>query len=507
MDHIGISGIDIDFEAFGREILADPPTTPDLFSAGLTLPESDYQEDASVSFSGSLPALSPTPSTALDSGSPDSFSLDSSSSSSASGSGSFVVPYEDEPSALLSAMTAAATSTVQSVHGNNATQGMPSMHAVAANAGNQGFFALPQPSSLSMIPESSFPTQQRYQGGRAPSSVQMNVHGHGHVRPEPYSIRRSYPASASLSPPSNTYNLLQMSSTFSVPPHALRNSNSIDLGTIHNQGQGPHMMYPTNANVNVNVNVNGHNQLNGPFGFSHLVVDRTRHSFGGGQEPFVEHQNQLACPSGGSVFVDSYSAAPDMPPVPSYYRQFPPALSVLPDLKPEVILPPPSSRPIDSATTVILESQSQPMSQVSSTFTPSEDDSTSGSSSSCVRNPHGGGRGYVPGETPEDPKKKHKCPICGRGFARLFNLKSHSLTHDPARPKPYTCHYASCTRSFSRLHDLERHQQGIHADGPLMVAKERNITPALARAQERIAKRVARGEIKLATQQQQSNSR
>lgn len=40
-----------------------------------------------------------------------------------------------------------------------------------------------------------------------------------------------------------------------------------------------------------------------------------------------------------------------------------------------------------------------------------------------VRNPHGGGRGYIPGETPVDPKKKHLCGICGRGFARLYNLK------------------------------------------------------------------------------------
>lgn len=42
---------------------------------------------------------------------------------------------------------------------------------------------------------------------------------------------------------------------------------------------------------------------------------------------------------------------------------------------------------------------------------------------SMIRNPHGGGRGYVPGETQEDPKKRHKCGICGRGFARLYNLK------------------------------------------------------------------------------------
>lgn len=40
-----------------------------------------------------------------------------------------------------------------------------------------------------------------------------------------------------------------------------------------------------------------------------------------------------------------------------------------------------------------------------------------------IRNPLGGGRGYVPGETPDDPSKKHKCEVCGRGFARLFNLK------------------------------------------------------------------------------------
>ena len=40
-----------------------------------------------------------------------------------------------------------------------------------------------------------------------------------------------------------------------------------------------------------------------------------------------------------------------------------------------------------------------------------------------IRNPFGGGRGYVPGETPDDPSKRHKCEVCGRGFARLFNLK------------------------------------------------------------------------------------
>lgn len=46
-----------------------------------------------------------------------------------------------------------------------------------------------------------------------------------------------------------------------------------------------------------------------------------------------------------------------------------------------------------------------------------------------VLNPHGGGRGYVPGKTPDDPKKRHKCVVCGRGFARAFNLKVSSLHH------------------------------------------------------------------------------
>lgn len=103
-----------------------------------------------------------------------------------------------------------------------------------------------------------------------------------------------------------------------------------------------------------------------------------------------------------------------------------------------------------------------------------------------IRNPFGGGRGYVPGETPDDPSKRHKCEVCGRGFARLFNLKSHAATHDPARKKPFPCPHDSCPRSFSRLHDLERHRQGIHSDGPLMDAKVQGIAPALARAQERI---------------------
>lgn len=40
-----------------------------------------------------------------------------------------------------------------------------------------------------------------------------------------------------------------------------------------------------------------------------------------------------------------------------------------------------------------------------------------------LTNLNGGGRGYVPGQTPDDPKKRHRCAVCGRSFARAFNLK------------------------------------------------------------------------------------
>ncbi|WRT65021.1 uncharacterized protein IL334_001962 [Kwoniella shivajii] len=112
-----------------------------------------------------------------------------------------------------------------------------------------------------------------------------------------------------------------------------------------------------------------------------------------------------------------------------------------------------------------------------------------------IPNAHGGGRGYVPGQTPDDPKKRHKCQICGRAFARAFNLKSHVQTHNPLRPKPYQCPHTSCKRGFSRLHDLERHRQGIHCDGPLVDAKRQGVSPAIARAQNRIQKRAESGSL------------
>jgi len=61
-----------------------------------------------------------------------------------------------------------------------------------------------------------------------------------------------------------------------------------------------------------------------------------------------------------------------------------------------------------------------------------------------------------------DPRKKYVCHNCGRRFARQYNLKTHSETHDSNRKKPFVCHHAECNRSFSRKHDLGRHLVSIH---------------------------------------------
>ncbi|TFL06502.1 hypothetical protein BDV98DRAFT_559524 [Pterulicium gracile] len=63
-----------------------------------------------------------------------------------------------------------------------------------------------------------------------------------------------------------------------------------------------------------------------------------------------------------------------------------------------------------------------------------------------------------------DSRRKYRCSHCPRGFARAFNLKTHMATHDPNRPKPFVCPHRTCSRSFSRKHDLGRHLVSIHRD-------------------------------------------
>ncbi|KAJ7763652.1 hypothetical protein DFH07DRAFT_738816, partial [Mycena maculata] len=49
-------------------------------------------------------------------------------------------------------------------------------------------------------------------------------------------------------------------------------------------------------------------------------------------------------------------------------------------------------------------------------------------------------------------------------FARAYNLKTHTATHDAHKLKLHICPHRSCGRSFSREHDLGRHLIGIHRD-------------------------------------------
>ncbi|CAO3616823.1 unnamed protein product [Cunninghamella blakesleeana] len=52
-------------------------------------------------------------------------------------------------------------------------------------------------------------------------------------------------------------------------------------------------------------------------------------------------------------------------------------------------------------------------------------------------------------------KKIHYCPHCNHTSNRANNMKEHILTHDPNRPKLFSCHV--CSKSFARKHDMKRH--------------------------------------------------
>ncbi|KAK0701292.1 hypothetical protein B0H67DRAFT_558761 [Lasiosphaeris hirsuta] len=56
-------------------------------------------------------------------------------------------------------------------------------------------------------------------------------------------------------------------------------------------------------------------------------------------------------------------------------------------------------------------------------------------------------------------KSEHRCQVCDKVFSRRFNLESHLLVHETARPWECTV----CSRAFARESDCKRHQQG-HGD-------------------------------------------
>jgi len=122
--------------------------------------------------------------------------------------------------------------------------------------------------------------------------------------------------------------------------------------------------------------------------------------------------------------ISSSIASPPYPSTPNYSQ------AVLPQIMSKTTtstsLPSIPSAPMDPATRPLSEGEAELEDELDG----SDDEESTSSPSMTIANPHGGGRGYVPGKTPDDPKKRHKCTVCGRGFARAFNLKVRSLFID-----------------------------------------------------------------------------
>ena len=55
--------------------------------------------------------------------------------------------------------------------------------------------------------------------------------------------------------------------------------------------------------------------------------------------------------------------------------------------------------------------------------------------------------------------RAHQCPNCEKTFTRRWNLRTHLLTHEVGRDRPFQCRI--CLKQFYRVHDLDRHQ-GCH---------------------------------------------
>ena len=84
---------------------------------------------------------------------------------------------------------------------------------------------------------------------------------------------------------------------------------------------------------------------------------------------------------------------------------------------------------------------------------------------------------------PGGPTKKFPCPhqLCGRKFARSWNLQAHLKSHLGIRD--FSC--PECGKLFSRKHDCTRHCIAIHLynkDGTKPATTDNTNNPALAHA-------------------------
>lgn len=60
----------------------------------------------------------------------------------------------------------------------------------------------------------------------------------------------------------------------------------------------------------------------------------------------------------------------------------------------------------------------------------------------------------------DDPKKKHKCPLCLARFQRPEHVKRHLKSH--STEKPFQCDEPNCGRRFNRKDNLKAHLKKIH---------------------------------------------
>ena len=61
-------------------------------------------------------------------------------------------------------------------------------------------------------------------------------------------------------------------------------------------------------------------------------------------------------------------------------------------------------------------------------------------------------------EAHDKREKVHMCPICGKGFALLYQLKRHTDRHEGI--KNYNCH--ECGLAFTSQQNVNRHVNTVH---------------------------------------------